>query len=243
METTVDGILNRSVMLEQPKTGYRVAIDTVLLASAVPAVCGQKVLELGCGVGGAMLALARRIQGIPITGIEIQPDLARLCAANIARNAFAVGCEVIEGDATNLPDPFIGAFDHVMLNPPYHEESSHDASPNAGKRTANTENHGDLSRWIASAAKALRAGGTMTLIHRADRMDDIVSELGFDFGNIQIKPIAPKQSLPAKRIIVRAQKSAPISRITLPPLIMHDQDGSYTTEADGILRDVATMEF
>ena len=70
LATTLDGLLNKKVKLEQPKDGYRVALDTVFLASAVDAKANDLVLDLGCGVGGSMLSLAARVSGLSITGID-----------------------------------------------------------------------------------------------------------------------------------------------------------------------------
>src|ERR1700743_835680 len=108
MLTTLDGLLNRRVTLEQPEDGFRVAVDTVFLAAAVPAKAGDKLLELGCGVGGAVLAVACRIPGISIPGVEIQDDLADLCRRNISRNALEAEMVVQSSDATKLPDDLSG---------------------------------------------------------------------------------------------------------------------------------------
>ncbi|MDD2325451.1 MAG: methyltransferase, partial [Alphaproteobacteria bacterium] len=75
MHTTVDTLLGKRFEVEQPAEGYRIAVDTLLLAAAVPARGGERVLELGCGVGGAMLALAARVPDVAITGIEVQMDM------------------------------------------------------------------------------------------------------------------------------------------------------------------------
>jgi tRNA1(Val) A37 N6-methylase TrmN6 len=241
--TTIDGLLNNRIKIEQPENGYRVAVDTLLLAAAVPAQAREEVLELGCGVGGAMLALACRVPGAKITGIEIQGALARLCLTNIERNARHNALKVMTCDATRLPLPMENAFDHVMMNPPYHEGTRHNVSADEGKRIANTESEGNLPLWIASAAKALKDGGMLTLIHRADRREEIAGLLKSDFGALLIKPVVSKPDGPPKRILLRAVKGAPFAQTILEPLIMHNHDGSFTPEADGILRDAGAMEF
>lgn len=71
METTDDALLSGKVRLRQPRHGYRAAVNSVVLAAAVATQPGQRVLELGCGAGAALLCLAARIPGLALTGIEI----------------------------------------------------------------------------------------------------------------------------------------------------------------------------
>ncbi len=206
METTLDGLLNKRVQLEQPAQGYRVAVDTVLLAASVPAQTGENVLDLGCGVGGAMLCLAARVQGLTITGMDIQPDLVRLCHQNIERNKFDAKMNVIESDVTKLP--VMEVYDHAFMNPPYHDETTHDVSPDDIKRIANTEKKGDLKLWMTAAARSLKAGGWLTLIYRADRFDEILKHGDKPFGNTEILLLLSKRDAEPKRVIIRMQRGA-----------------------------------
>ena len=77
---TEDRILGGRILLRQPASGYRVGIDPVFLAAAAPSPAEGRVLELGCGVGAASLCLAWRQPNLQLSGLEIQPDLARLAA-------------------------------------------------------------------------------------------------------------------------------------------------------------------
>jgi tRNA1(Val) A37 N6-methylase TrmN6 len=243
ISTTLDGILNRRVMLEQPEIGYRVAIDTVLLASAVPVLAGDRILDLGCGVGGAMLCVACRVPDIRGLGIEILDDLVELCHHNIRRNAFAAGLLVRRDDASSLSPDLRGDFDHVLMNPPYHEEKRHDASSNNLKHKANIEKAGDLALWIKSAEGALKPSGTLTIIHRADRSCEILSYLKGAFGEVEVLPLLPKKGTKPKRMIFRARKDAFFLVKECQPLILHEDSGAYTAEADAILRRCENIVF
>lgn len=241
-ETSIDKLLNGRFAVEQPKKGYRIAMDTLLLASAVEAREGQRVLDLGCGVGGVMLALAVRVPGVAVVGLEIQPYLAELCVANIQRNGCGGRLSVREGDVGRFPKEWTDAFDHVVMNPPYHDPKSHGASANDCKRIANTESDdADLSVWIGSAREALREDGTLTLIHRADRAEEIVALIRPSFGTARVKMICPKESGPARRVIIRAQKSGPSVLNEEPPFILYGPDGRYNAAGDAILRDAQAM--
>jgi tRNA1(Val) A37 N6-methylase TrmN6 len=236
LETTEDTLLGGRVVLRQPATGYRAAIDPILLAAAVSAKPGAHVLELGCGAGAAALALAARLSEVRITGLERDPDLARLCEANIAANAMTGRLTVLTGDLL-APPPEIaaGGFDHVMANPPYLEPARADLSPDPGRRAANAEGEAVLEDWIAAALAAVAHKGWITVIHRADRLDALVSAFAGRAGGIAILPLWPKAGAPAKRVIVRARKGVRSPSMVLPGLILHEGDG-YTAAADAVLR-------
>ncbi len=241
--TSLDKLLDGRFAVEQPKKGYRIAVDTLLLASAIEAQAGQRVLDLGCGVGGVMLAIAARVPEVSIVGLEIQPYLAGLCATNIQRNRWTERLSVREGDVGHLPKEWAAAFDHVVMNPPYHDPKSHGASANDCKRIANTESDdANLSVWLSAACKALREGGTLTLIHRADRAEEIVALIRPLFGAVRMKMIGPKEGGPARRVIFRATKGGPSSFIEESPFILYGPDGRYAPETNALLRDAQAME-
>jgi tRNA1(Val) A37 N6-methylase TrmN6 len=173
-----DTLLGGRVRLRQPLSGYRAAIDPVLLAAAVPAAAGDSVLDIGCGVGAAALCLAARVAGCRVTGIEAQRELVRLAGENIALNGMAGRVAVMAGDLMRPPprlEP--GGFVHVMANPPFLEAETAMASPLAAKAAATVEGAADLAAWIRFALSMLRPKGSITLIHRADRMERLLAEL------------------------------------------------------------------
>jgi len=240
--TTEDHLLGGRVRLRQPEAGYRAAIDPVLLAAAVPARPGDSVLDLGCGAGAAALALAARVPEASVTGLERDPDLIALCAANIALNEMAGRLRALVGDVAAPPaDLAAGTFDHAMANPPFLEAGTADPSPDAGRRAANIEGTADLSDWIAAALAAVRRKGTVTFIHRADRLDDLVAGLHGPAGGITILPLWPRAGAPAKRVIVAARKGVKSPARLLPGLVLHDAGGAYTAAAEAVLRDGAAL--
>ena len=79
MDATEDAVLGGRLILRQPRRGHRVGHDAILLAAAVSALAGDQAVDLGAGVGAAGLALARRVEGLAVTLVEIDPALAALC--------------------------------------------------------------------------------------------------------------------------------------------------------------------
>jgi len=145
-------------------------------------------------------------------------------------------------DATSLPPDLRGKFDHVLMNPPYHQEKRHDPSPNDSKHTSNLEKEGDLSLWIRSALMALKSAGSLSIIHRADRTDEILSILEPSFGDVDVLSLLPKKEASPKRVIIRARKDAFFSVRNCQPLVLHVDSGDYSEDADRILRDGAALK-
>ncbi len=237
-----DGLLGGRVRLRQPVAGYRVAIDPVLLAAAVPAQAGETVLDVGCGVGAAALCLAVRETGARITGIEAQRDLVRLANDNILLNDLAGRVSAMTGDLLR-PPPRIepGSFAHVMANPPYLERGQATPPSDAGKAQAQVEGEADLAAWVRFALTMVRAKGTITFIHRADRLEHLLALLAGRAGDIAVYPLWPGGAKPARRVIVRARKDVASPLRLLPGLVLHDAGGAFTREADAVLRDGAAL--
>ncbi len=88
----------------------------------------------------------------------------------------------------------------------------------------------------------MREGGTITLIHRADRLADILALLGAGAGSFRVRTVQPFADEAAKRVLVRAIKTGKAPLVMLPPLVLHDRSGDkHTAEADAILRGEAAL--
>jgi len=271
-DTTLDGLLGGRITIEQPREGFRAAIDPVFLAAAMAAAPGSRVLDAGTGVGTAALCLATRLPEVSVVGLERDSDLAALAHANVARNHLegrvtilnrAIGAGTarvrsprsVPGDSVpgdSDPESFVRSdaggggvletgFDAVMMNPPYLRD--HTATLAADARTAAACGEGDtpLAAWIAFAAARLRPKGEIVLIHRADRLDDLVAGLRGRFGGIALLPLWPRAGVDARRIIVRARLGSRAPARLLPGLVLHGPDNRFTPEAERILRDTAAI--
>ena len=235
---TEDGLLGGRIRLRQPRDGFRAAIDSVLLAAATPATPGDAVFEPGTGAGAAALCLVHRVGQCRLVGIEQQADLVRLAGDNARLNGLGDRIDVVVGDIAR-PPPRIepGGFDHVMMNPPHHVAQRVDVSPHAGRAAANTESAAPLAVWLDAGLRMLRRRGTLTLIHRADRLDEILALLGARAGEIVVFPLWPgPRDDPAKRVIVRARKEAKTPLRLTRGLVLHGEDGAFTARADEVLR-------
>lgn len=233
-----DRLLGGRVKLRQPGAGDRAAIDPVLLAAAVPAGPGDRVLEVGAGAGAAMLCLARRVPDCRVVGLELQAALVALAAANIAANGVGDRVEIVAGDllrgSAGLPAE---GFDHVMANPP-HLTETYGTPPAAGRQLSRRERAGgaDLDAWVRFGLALLRPKGSLTLVHRADRIDDLLAALRGKAGGIVVFPLWPRRGQPAKRVILRARMGVATPTRLAPGLVLHGSAGKYTRAAEAVLR-------
>lgn len=240
---TEDALLSGRVILRQPATGYRVAIDPVMLAAAVPAGAGDTVLDVGSGVGAAALCLAERVPDCRVYGVEIQRSLVRLAAENVALNGFEGRIDVMVGDLTRSPPRLAaGSFHHVMCNPPYLAAGGANPSPDAAKAASSIEARGDLAEWVAFCVMMARHSGSITFIHRADRLDELLIHLRDKAGSAVVYPLWPTADAarPAKRVIVQATKGGGGPLKLLPGLILHEGE-IFTEAAEAILRHGAAL--
>jgi tRNA1(Val) A37 N6-methylase TrmN6 len=233
---TENRLLGGRIQLIQPRRGYRVGIEPVLLAAAVPATAGERVLDLGAGVGAAALCLAARVPDVTVGGLEADPKLVRFAVAGAERSHLGDRILFTVGDIMNASRDLVPeSYDHVMANPPFIVQGTGRVPKHPGKAAATVESGATLDDWVRVAAVMVRRGGTVTVIHRADRLDAALSSLVGRLGAITVYPLWPTALQPAKRIIVAARKGSAAPLQLLPGLVLHE-NGAFSAEADAVLR-------
>ncbi len=245
--TSTDDFLGGRISIVQPRGGHRAGSDAVFLAAAVPAQAGERVLDIGAGVGVAGLCLLARVPGIAVTGVEIDPALSALAARNAGRNGFAERFEIINADVTS-PGKLLRAaglkresYHHLIANPPFHAEGRVREAPDATRATAHVMGAGGLAAWVRFFAAMGAPNALLTLIHRPDRLGELLALLDRRFGDIAVLPLFPKKGEPATRIIVQAKKGSRAGLSLLPGLLLHEEDGRYTEAAEAVLRGGAAL--
>lgn len=233
---TDDAILGGQLRLRQPAKGYRTGIDPVFLAAAVPPVA--TALDLGCGAGAAALCLAWRRSGVAVAGLELQPALAALARENVRRNGLEGRVAIHEGDLLQPPAALTG-FDLVMANPPFHAAGRATAPAEPGRAQGHVEGEADLAQWVRQALKLAAPKGLLLMIHRPDRLGDLLLLLEGRAGGIIVFPLWPGTDRPARRILILARKGSAAPMTLAAGLVLHEPDGRYTPAADAVLRGAA----
>ena len=239
---TEDRILDGRLSLRQPRKGYRAGLDAALLAAACDIGPGSRMLEAGCGPGAVLLSAALRRPQAHFTGLERDPDALALARENIAANELGDRVSAVLGDvAQRFSVLGLETFDAVMANPPFFDHPGAIRGP-APEREGAYLADGGLAVWARFLLKAVREGGAVTLIHRADRLADILALLGQGAGSFRIRPVQPFADEPAKRVLVRAIKTGKAPLVLLPALVLHERGGDkHAAQVEAILRGEADL--
>jgi tRNA1(Val) A37 N6-methylase TrmN6 len=241
-EVTADAVLGGKLLLQQPRRGHRVGHDAILLAAACPARTGERVVDLGAGVGAAGLAMALRVEGSKVTLVDVDPGLAALAAANARSNGLAARVNAVVLDVAAPARAFAAAglgpesAARVLMNPPFNDPRRQRPSPDRQRRLAHAGSGGTLAAWIRTAAMLLRARGTLSMIWRADGLAEVLQALAATFGAVTVLPVHPRLGDPAIRILVRATKASRAPLVLLPGLVLADRAGRPSAQAEAVLR-------
>ncbi|MFS3136332.1 tRNA1(Val) (adenine(37)-N6)-methyltransferase [Gluconacetobacter sacchari] len=240
-------LLGGRVRYRQFRHGYRTGLEPVLMAAAIPARPGQRILEGGCGAGAGLMCLSWRVAGIAGVGVERDARTAALAQANFDENSFGrlrALCAALP-DLPAIPDCPAqgGGFDHAFANPPWHRADA-SASPDARRDLARRAGANDmLSVWVRGLGRQVRHHGTLTLALPAASIDAAIAAMrAHGIGSIRLIPFWPKAGRPARIVLVQGRVGGRGDAALLPGMTLHRADGHFTPEADAVLREGAPLE-
>ena len=236
-DLTRDAFLGGRLHLWQPRRGYRAGVDPVLLAASLPLAAGQSLLDLGCGVGTAMLCAATRVPGVAVTGVEVQGDYAALARRNAQEAGIAA--DVHDADLTNLPVTLRQRqFDHVIMNPPYFERTRGARASDAGRDTGRG---GDtpLGAWLDAGIRRTAPGGWLSVIQQTGRLDEVLAALHGRLGSVIVQPLSARTDRDPHLAIVRAKLGGRAAFRLLAPLILH-AGGTHNHDGDDYMPVIAS---
>jgi len=248
IEVTKDGFLNGAVVITQPKSGFRAGSDAVLLAAALNVESGQSILDVGSGVGTAGFCALYRVAESQLWAIELQENLVKLAQRNAEQNNLQDRAHIIHADI-GVRMSFRGAtgpygkrlleegFDHVITNPPFYGKGRAQKAKSMTKTISHIESSVALADWLQFCLARTKSKGTVTVIHRAERLADILAALSPGCGSFRVIPLWPSQEVSAKRVIVQGIKGDKGPLELTKGIVLHETDGTPTDAANRLLRD------
>ncbi|MEX2643556.1 MAG: hypothetical protein WD270_08890, partial [Acetobacterales bacterium] len=177
-----------------------------------------------------------------VTGLERDPSLVALAREGARQSGLDGRVAFVAGDAMDAATLLPGETDHVLVNPPYLDMTDGTASPHRGRRAAGHAEGIAVEDWVDAALSLLGRRGSVTLIHRADRLDRLIAALTGRAGEIAVFPLWPRAGVPARRVLVQARKGMRGGSRLLAGLVLHGGDGKYTGAAEAVLRDAAPLD-
>ena len=210
--------------------------DTFLLSSLPKLKRGLRVCDLGCGTGLLGLLLLQRQPELRVAGLDIQPEAIRLAEKAAAENGLTDRLTFHTHDLRQAKALFpTGSFDLVVCNPPYYAPESGATAESDTIRTARSEVSCSLEDVCAAAAYLLRWGGSFCLVHKPERLTDVLCALrsaAMEPKRLRFVCKAAGQS--PSLILVEGRRGGKPGLTIEPPLILQNPDGTPTDEVDAI---------
>jgi len=238
-DLTADSLFDDRLVCYQNRTGYRFAIDAVLLAHFCQPEQQSHVLDLGAGCGIVSLALAYRHSAIRLTALENQPSLYLLLEKNVVVNNYLDRIRPVVGDLRLIKNIFPAAtFDYVFCNPPYRQKTSGRCNTTPEIAAARHEITATLTDVTMAARWCLKNKARGVFVYPAKRLTDL-------FGVLRSQGLEPKRLQtvhsfpvsPAKLVLVETLKGGGQGLEILPPLYIHTRkNGPYTFETAAMYR-------
>ncbi len=171
----IDDLQCNGLKIIQNTEGFCFGVDAVLLANFADVKKGSKVVDLGTGTGIIPILIAGKTEARSVSGLEIQKGMVEMAKRSIAMNSLEGRVEIIEGDIKRSLEIFSrGSFDVVTTNPPYMNNGGGLVNPDEMKAVSRHEVLCTLEDVVKAAASLLRQGGQFAMIHRPERLVDIV---------------------------------------------------------------------
>jgi tRNA1Val (adenine37-N6)-methyltransferase len=233
---TLDDLMRNGMKVIQDRQGYRFSMDSVLLSHFAEARAGETVLDLGCGSGVISFLVAARQPSCRVTGLEIQESLADRARRSVGLNKMAGRIEIINGDLRQA-EVFLDhrRFSLIIANPPFWRQGEGKPSENREKLIARHEVNATLEDFMDAARRWLAPQGRLVMIHRASRVMEIgllCAARGIDIKRMRF--VYPYDHRDANLVLLEAVKGSRSGVQVLPPLVVYEDDGSYTEEINRI---------
>jgi len=233
---TQDTFFNGKVTVKQDRVGYRFSIDAVILAHCVRPKPGERVVDLGTGCGIVPLIVGFRYPEIQMLGVEIQKELADIADTNVKDNGMEGNIRIFCRDIRNIqPTMFQGPVDIVVSNPPFHKAASGRINPNRQRAVARHEIKVTLLDVLKAAGDLLKIAGLFVLVYTPERLPELVQHMR----SCRIEPknvrfIHSREKSKSKLMLVEGVKNGKSGLKVGPPIIIYNEDGTYTEEVEAM---------
>lgn len=239
----IDDLQYKGLRLYQDTNGFCFGTDAVLLAAFARIRKGERIADICAGNGIIALLTTARCAPSYCLAAELQPEAAQLCRKNVEFNSMTDIIEVCQADVRLLGgNGLAGSFDAVTCNPPYSRTTA-PATDSLQKRMARQELTCTLEDAVGCAARLLRFGGRLALVHQAERTAEVFEVMR----RCKLEPkrarlVQPSANKPPKLLLVEGVRGGKPGMLWEPVLVLTNPDGSYTPQAKELYHITETGE-
>lgn len=234
----LDDLLIDGLQIIQDDSEFRFSMDAVLLVHFATLRRSDRVVDLGTGTGIIPLLLSTRAELQSIVGVEIQAEVAARAARSVEHNGLGQVISILQGDLREIERILTGVrVDLVTANPPYLPVGSGASSPKESVALARHEVCCNLEDVMRSASYLLGSGGRLALVHRPERLAEILSLMvAYRLVPKRLRFVHPRVDQEAKMVLIEGVRDARPGLRTLAPLIVLAGEG-YSAEIRAIYRE------
>ncbi|MCX7923782.1 MAG: tRNA1(Val) (adenine(37)-N6)-methyltransferase [Clostridia bacterium] len=232
----IDDLQYKGLKLIQKKDGFRFGVDAVLLANFADVKKGDAVIDLGTGTGIIAVLLAGKTQAKAITGLEIQPEVAEMASRSVKLNELEDRVSIVCGDIKDSLNSFgPSSFNVVVSNPPYMERERGLVNPSDTKAISRHEILCTLEDVVKNASKLLVPGGQLAMVHRPDRLVDIVWHMRkYGIEPKYLRFVHPSPYRKPNLLLIKGTRGGKPQLKMMDPLYVYDENGNYSDEINKI---------
>ncbi|MBR3324492.1 MAG: tRNA1(Val) (adenine(37)-N6)-methyltransferase [Clostridia bacterium] len=227
----IDDLQFKNLKIIQDSSGFRFGIDSVLLSDFARDIrFDSKIVDLGTGTGIIGILLTGKVRPRKVIGVELQKEVAEMAVRSVKLNHLENVMEIINCDINELRLEN-NSFDAVVTNPPYKKLETGIVAKNNKQMISRFETSANLDDWIKISSGLLNNKGSFYMVYRTDRMSElfcILKKYKLEVKKIRfVYSFLNKQS---KMVLLKAVKYGGVFLKVESPLIIYNDDGSYTDE-------------
>lgn len=229
----IDDLEFEDLKIIQNTKGFCFGIDSVLLSDFAKNIKkNSTIVDLGTGTGIISILLSKKTEAKKIYGIELQKEVCDMASRSVLLNNLQDKIEIINKNIKNISDTLgINVCDVVVTNPPYKKYGTGLLNEDDSKIISRHEKECTLEDVIKQSFKILKDKGLFYMVHRPDRLVDIIylmrkykiepKEIRIVYSNIKSKAVL---------VLIKGIKNAGEELKVLSPLYIYNEDGTYTDE-------------
>ena len=229
----IDDLEFEDLKIIQNTKGFCFGIDSVLLSDFAKNIKkNSTIVDLGTGTGIISILLSKKTEAKKIYGIELQEEVCDMASRSVLLNNLQDKIEIINKNIKNISDTLgINVSDVVVTNPPYKKYGTGLLNEDDSKIISRHEKECTLEDVIKQSFKILKDKGLFYMVHRPDRLVDIIYLMRkYKIEPKELRIVYSNMTSKAVLILIKGIKNAGEELKLINPLYIYNEDGTYTDE-------------